>query len=194
MTSHYINIRLLRDPESTPEQLLGVLFGKLHSALVELETGEVGISLPKHSAESTGDLLRLHGSREALETLQAQNWLQGLRDYVLCLPIAPVPEDCAFCVVSRVQTDSNPDRQRRRLTRRLMEREQLDESSALALATQRIPDRAAQFCDLPWIEMRSGSSGQRFRLFIKHHRPINTPTPGTFSTYGLSATATVPWF
>lgn len=48
--------------------------------------------------------------------------------------------------------------------------------------------------DLPWLNLRSLSTGQSFRLFIRHGELLSAPVVGMFSTYGLSATATVPWF
>jgi len=48
--------------------------------------------------------------------------------------------------------------------------------------------------DLPWLNLRSLSTGQSFKLFIRHGDLLSTPVSGMFTTYGLSATATVPWF
>ena len=48
--------------------------------------------------------------------------------------------------------------------------------------------------DLPWINLRSLSNGQPFRLFIRHGDILAVPVGGEFSNYGLSSTATVPWF
>jgi CRISPR-associated endonuclease Csy4 len=183
---HYLDIHLLPDPEFAPEQLLRALFGKLHRALVQLGDGSVGISLPGHSARSTGSHLRLHGSLNALTQLQALDWLTGMRDHVRLGELAAVPSGCQYRVVRRVQVDSNPER----LRRRLMRRHGLDEETA----RQRIPDGAMQLTHLPWIEMRSQSSGQRFRLFIEHGPLQESPTPGNFSSYGLSRSTTIPWF
>lgn len=183
---HYLDIHLLPDPEFAPEQLLRALFGKLHRALVQLGDGSVGISLPGHSACSTGSHLRLHGSLNALTQLQALDWLTGMRDHVRLGELAAVPSGCQYRVVRRVQVDSNPER----LRRRLMKRHGLDAETA----RQRIPDSAMQLTHLPWIEMRSQSSGQRFRLFIEHGPLQGSPTPGTFSSYGLSRSTTVAWF
>lgn len=183
---HYLDIHLLPDPEFAPDQLLRALFGKLHRALVQLGDGSVGISLPGHSARGTGSHLRLHGSLNALTQLQALDWLTGMRDHIRLGELATVPAGCQHRVVRRVQVDSNPERQRRRL----MKRQGLDEDAA----RQRIPDSAMQLTRLPWVEMRSQSSGQRFRLFIEHGPLQDKPSAGTFSSYGLSSAATIPWF
>ncbi|MEG1655801.1 MAG: type I-F CRISPR-associated endoribonuclease Cas6/Csy4, partial [Hafnia sp.] len=38
------------------------------------------------------------------------------------------------------------------------------------------------------------STGQMFPLFIRQGKAQSHPQAGTFSSYGLSSTATVPWF
>lgn len=42
--------------------------------------------------------------------------------------------------------------------------------------------------------MKSLSSQQQFKLFIRHGDLLKEPVKGEFSSYGLSATATIPWF
>lgn len=183
---HYLDLHLLPDPEFAPDQLLRALFAKLHRALVQLGDGSVGLSLPGHSAHGTGSHLRLHGSLSALQQLQQQEWLTGMRDHVRQTEPAAVPVGCQHRVVRRIQVDSNPER----LRRRLMKRHGLSEEAA----RQQIPDSAMQLTRLLWVEMRSQSSGQRFRLFIEHGPLQDTPAPGEFSSYGLSPTTTIPWF
>jgi CRISPR-associated endonuclease Csy4 len=43
------------------------------------------------------------------------------------------------------------------------------------------------------LNVGSQSTGHRFRLFAEH-KPAPFPVVGTFNAYGLSSTATVPWF
>ncbi|WP_244588639.1 type I-F CRISPR-associated endoribonuclease Cas6/Csy4, partial [Escherichia coli] len=38
------------------------------------------------------------------------------------------------------------------------------------------------------------TSQQQFKLFIRHGDLLTEPVKGEFSSYGLSATATIPWF
>jgi CRISPR-associated endonuclease Csy4 len=61
-------------------------------------------------------------------------------------------------------------------------------------ARQAIPDSVSKRSDLPFVMMKSGSSGHGFYLFIEHLAPQETSVAGEFSRYGLSTTATVPWF
>ena len=68
------------------------------------------------------------------------------------------------------------------------------EHVSLEEAARRIPDEVAQRTDLPFIQLKSSSTGQHFRLFVEHGALQEHATPGAFSLYGLSSTATVPWF
>ena len=61
-------------------------------------------------------------------------------------------------------------------------------------AHQRIPDEAARFVNLPFVQLRSTSTSQTFRLFIEHGPGQSNPIAGDFNAYGLSQVATVPWF
>ena len=185
---HYIDLRLLSDPEVSQPHLMGALFSKLHRALVAQRSQHIGISFPAVQTEPPwlGDCLRLHGDQAALAELMALNWLTGMRDHVHATAVLAVPPEASFRVVSRVQAKSNPER----LRRRQMRRHGLDAAQALV----RVPDTAAERLDLPYVQLRSQSTKQSFRLFIRHGALLETVTPGTFGAYGLSATATIPWF
>ena len=71
MTTHYINITLLPDPEFSHAHLLGALVAKLHRVLVQGHTTDIGVSYPQHidqplTKRTLGAVLRLHGTLEAL--------------------------------------------------------------------------------------------------------------------------------
>ena len=185
---HYIDLRLLPDPEVAQPHLMGALFSKLHRALVAQHSENIGISFPAVQTEPPwlGDCLRLHGDQAALAGLMALNWLAGMRDHVHATAVLAVPPKASFRVVSRVQAKSNPER----LRRRQMRRHGFDAAEALA----RMPDTAAKRLDLPYVQMRSQSTDQSFRLFIRHGELLETATAGTFGAYALSTTATIPWF
>lgn len=185
---HYVDLTLLPDPEITQLHLMGALFSKLHRALVAQRSEHVGISFPAVQADRVwlGECLRLHGSQVQLTSLMATPWLIGLRDHVQTTAVLAVPAHAAFRVVSRVQAKSSPDRQRRRQMRR--------HGLTQAQAQARIPDAAAERLDLPYVQLQSQSTVQTFRLFIQHGPLTETAKPGLFSAYGLSPTATIPWF
>ena len=185
---HYVDLTLLPDPEIAQQHLMGALFSKLHLALVAQHSENIGISFPAAQEDRVwlGECLRLHGDQAAIAGLMAHNWLTGMRDHVHSTAVLAAPPKAGFRVVSRVQAKSNPER----LRRRQMRRHGLDAGQALV----RVPDTAAERLDLPYVQLRSQSTEQSFRLFIRHGPLLGTATAGTFGAYGLSATATIPWF
>lgn len=97
-----------------------------------------------------------------------------------------MPEVKGWRCVSRIQVKSSPSR----LLRRSVRKGWLTEEEA----QQRLLTIQQEQTDLPWINLRSLSNGQSFRLFIRHGDILAFPVGGEFSNYGLSSTATVPWF
>ena len=182
---HYLEIRVLPDPEFSSEMLMAALFAKLHRVLGARGQGDIGVSFPDANV-MPGTHLRLHGSAQALQELEASTWRKGLTDYCQCSPVTPVPEIKGWRVVSRVQVKSNPQR----LLRRSVKKGWLTEEQAI----ERLATQAEQRTDLPFLNMKSLSSQQQFKLFIRHGDLLKEPVKGEFSSYGLSATATIPWF
>jgi len=183
---HYLDLILLPDPEFAPTHLMNALAAKLHRALAHREKGDIGMSFPRVQGLKLGNHLRLHGTSTALSELMAQSWLTGMRDHLKLGEVTPIPADVKHCVVRRVQVKSNPERIRRRQMKR--------HGYTAEEARERIPDSAAKTVKLPYIQLRSNSSGHLFPLYIQHGPPQASGQPGTFSAYGLSDTATIPWF
>jgi CRISPR-associated endonuclease Csy4 len=182
----YLDIALLPGPEFAPTLLMNALFAKLHRALVARGAGDIGVSFPEAGPMALGGRLRLHGRGGALAELMAADWLAGMRDHIRLGGVGPVPGDVRHRVVRRVQAKSNPER----LRRRLVARKGIDAEAA----RRAIPDGAAERLSLPYLELSSQSTGQRFRLFVEHLPVQDQAVDGTFSAYGLSPSATVPWF
>lgn len=184
---HYIEFHLLPDPEFAPTQLMNVLYGKLHLALAELGSGDVGVSFPDgDKAHTLGTRLRLHGTVNALDRVMRINWNTGIRDHVVQTPVMSVPADARHRSLYRVQAKSNPDR----LRRRMMKRHRVDVETAV----QQIPDSAAETLKLPYVQIKSLSSRKHFRLFFQFGPVEEKARNGVFNAYGLSREATVPWF
>jgi CRISPR-associated endonuclease Csy4 len=199
---HYVDIRLQPDAEFAPAMLMAALFTKLHKALAVGAHQDIGVSFPQmevgdaaparasrigaHPRYALGQVLRLHGSSLALHKLLTTDWLTGMRDHVACGAVLAVPTDTRHRVVSRVQAKSSPERLRRRQMRR--------HGLTAEQAQERIPDSAAEMLNLPFLTLRSQSTGQTFRLFIRLGAEQATAVPGEFGAYGLSAQVTVPWF
>ena len=185
---HYLDIDLRPDPEFAPHLVMSALYAKLHRALVGLRSDNIAVSFPEVAAKppSLGATLRLHGDRLALARLMQIEWLTGVRDHVTAGTAKAVPSGVRHRNVRRVQAKSSPER----LRRRLMRRHDID----VREASQRIPDDAVELLRLPFIQLASTSTGQRFRLFIAHQPVQPTVVAGAFNAYGLSQQATVPWF
>jgi len=185
---HFVDIDVRPDPEFPASQLMSALYSKVHRALVAQGASNIGVSFPGFdlTPPRLGMRLRLHGNQAALAALLASDWLMGMRDHVALTPPTRVPVDARHRAVRRVQVKSNPER----LRRRLMRRHDLDEQEA----RQRIPDEAVRFASLPFLQLRSTSTGQTFRLFIKHGLIQPSAVSGDFNAYGLSQGATIPWF
>ncbi len=184
----YIDLKLRPDPEFPQTLLMNALLAKLHRALHDLRRSDIGISFPEvgQNARNLGAHLRVHGNAQALSGLLALDWLVGMRDHVEATDALVVPEGVKHRAVSRVQVDSSPERARRRLIKRhgISEEE----------SRERIPDSAGKRCDLPFATLRSKGNGEVFRLFVRQGPLLDQAQQGAFSGYGLSGTATVPWF
>lgn len=190
---HYLDIRLLPDADFTAPVLLNALYAKLHRVLSAQQRCDIGVSFPgystgsqqddKHTPPGLGQTLRLHGSAAALDSLMASHWASGFADYALIGNIRPVPATTQAIRVQRRQAKSNPARERARLMRR--------RNMDAAEAYRRIPDSKARRLSLPFLTLDSSSTGQRFLLFI-HQHAATQPASGTFNSYGLSSSATLP--
>lgn len=186
---HYIDIQLRPDPEFRVDTLMGALFSKLHRALAHREETSIGISFPAHALKPTrtlGNVLRLHANAAQLQALMAEPWLTGMRDHVTLSEMAPVPDRVEYCIVRRRQFKTNAERLRRRRAMR--------HGETMEQASEHIPVSVERKVKLPYIALRSQSSGHTFDLFVEHGPPRTKPIDGTFNSYGLSQGATVPWF
>ncbi len=189
--THFIDIHLLTDPEFPAQVLLNALYAKLHKALVHLGSQTIGVSFPAHTDKHLGDVLRLHGNPIDLAALQALPWLGAMSGLVQSSAMAAVPGAAQHRNVRRVQSQSNPERVKRRLVKRLMQREGIDEVQAQENVKVPQPTQLSE----PFIAVQSSSTGgQHFRLFIRHGLVQAQAQTGHFNAYGLSSTATVPWF
>lgn len=188
MTTHFIDLRVVSDPETSEPRLLGALYDKLHLTLVRRRCNDIGISFPCYSLNprALGPVLRLHGSVEALAGLMEGDWLGGVRDHVRIGELAPVPPASSHRTIQRKQFKTSVERLRRRRMRR--------KGETVEQVERAIPSSAQQRPKLPYVYLRSKSTSQPFCLFIAMGTAQEQPVPGSFNSHGLSTTATVPWF
>lgn len=185
---HYIDIHLRPDPDFVPSMLMNALFSKLHRALVDNPALVIAVSFPEYSLSplGLGSHLRLHGQQQSLASLQNTQWLAGMRDHVACKDVQAVPNNAQHIFVRRAQAKSNTER----LVRRYAKRKGISEDEARMQYQAVKPEKLR----LPFVTLNSQSSGQRFSLFIQQTKSQESLQAGDFNRYGLSQTATVPWF
>ena len=191
MSTHYLEITLLPDPEFSHAHLLGALVAKLHRILVHLQSTGIGASFPQHVSQpphhrTLGSVLRLHGTLPELQHLMSQHWLRGMHDHIQMTDLLAVPPHAQHRIVRRRQFKTNVERLRRRRMRRKGE---TAEQAATA-----IPDSVERRPDLPFVQLRSHSTGHPFRLYVEHGPLLPQAVSGQFNAYGLTQDATVPWF
>lgn len=182
---NYQEIRILPNPEFQEPMLMAALFAKLHLALAARKNGDIGISFPEYG-KTLGGVLRLHGCQAVLEALNETHWYAGFKDYCSLTAVVSVPTVIGWRTVNRVQVKSSAERLMRRSVRKgwLTEEE----------AEQRLAQMHTQSTNLPFLQLKSLSTGQHFRLFICHGELQTFQVLGGFSSYGLSASTTIPWF
>jgi len=181
---NYLNIILLPDDELPGPVLMNALYTKLHKSLCDSQSTDIGVSFPDYKF-TLGNVLRLHGTAEALDKLQCQNWIGGMSGYCQQGDIKPVPAGAEFRTISRKQPTMSPAK-----LRRLIKRGSITEEDAKNYKTKLF----TKGLDNPYLELTSGSNGQRHRRYIEFGPLLDNPVEGNFDQFGLSKTATIPWF
>ena len=187
----YCDITLLPDAESNLGFLWEKVYTQVHLALVEQQdagVSKVAISIPGYGDKPfpLGNKLRLLANNESdLEKLELAKWLNRLQDYCHFTNVKPVPATEVFVNFSRKQFKTNPERLARRRAKRH------NESLEQALSYYKNMDE--QVSKLPFIQVKSLSNNSRFPLFIEKTNQLQR-LESEFNCYGLSKTATVPWF
>ncbi|WP_198244587.1 type I-F CRISPR-associated endoribonuclease Cas6/Csy4 [methane-oxidizing endosymbiont of Gigantopelta aegis] len=181
---HYIDIRILPDAEMRENVLLNKVYTKFHKALCTLDAEDIGVSFPEYKIK-LGRLLRIHSNAERLTELQKMQWLGGLVGYCNIAEIKLVPENTTFRVISRIQTTMSPAKYRRLLARgTITEKEQKQYKAKMF----------QKGLDNPYMELESASTGKKYRRYLIFSDLLDNSVEGKFDQFGLSKTATVPWF
>jgi len=196
----YIDITLLPDAEASLGFLWKKMYPIIHVALVESKSPEgnfnLAVSFPGYGDKSfpLGAKLRLFATtRERLQQLDISGRLNRFSDYCHWTSIKEVPEVKKYVCFSRKQFKTSVIR----LARRRMKR--TNESLEGAIDSIKSKGFTNMSSNLPYINLQSSSTQENsnakhiFRLFIEK-TDSNSPAPGSFNSYGLSKSATVPWF
>ncbi len=182
---YYINLLLSADEEVPIYFIRNKTFTKLHKALHDQKQTSIGISFPNYKIK-LGDVIRLHGDKASLETLQQTNWLGGLSGYCEVTDILPVPEKVeAYRTVSRIRQNKTNAK-----LNRLTKRNEMSDDDVKSYKAKMF----AESLDNPYLELVSTSNGHKHRRYLQFGEIVDSPIVGEFDTFGLSKTATVPWF
>ena len=211
----YQEITLIPNADINRHFLWSKTFQQIHLGLVEIQDAQkrvpIGLSFPEYKMGEKfgilGSKLRLFAADEAaLTRFDVARRLNRLSDYVHCTGIRPVPDAVkGYAVYQREQ----PKTSKERLARRYAKRHNMDYEAALNSKVELSAKlEAGVECEktlmsysemphqtilTPFIRLKSLSSSNTFCLWIKKSEVENS-NDGTFTTYGLSATATVPEF
>lgn len=184
--NHYIDINLFPDAEIPGSVLMNAVFSKLHKALCDLSSTSIGVSFPKANV-TLCNLLRLHGGEPDLSNLMNKNWLGGISGYCKVSEVAQVPEFVKHRTVSRKHLTKSPAKLRRQVRRgNLTETQRADYQVKMTNQYGQI--------SLPYLDLTSGSNGHKHRRYIQLGELVDHPVIGDFDQFGLSKTATIPWF
>ena len=181
----YIDIKIKPDAEMRASMLLNKVYSKLHKALFDINADDVGVSFPETKI-LLGHVLRIHSNKKKLLDLDITNWLGGLVSYCDKSDVLIVQEEFENRRVSRWQSNMSEAHLRRLILRGSIDAKEVKGYKAKMFA--------AQMTTLPFLELESASNGKRHRRYIKVSKPQNESVLGKFDTFGLSKTATIPWF
>lgn len=189
----YIEITLLPNDEIPIYFLWQKLYPQIHLGLVEIQNSQgkapIGMSFPEYNeaVNYLGCALRLFSDgKKTLELFNVAKWLSRLTDYCHYTSIKEVPQSInTFARFKRVQFDTNVERLARRRAKR--------KGESFEQAIKHFDGFKDQESKLPYINMTSLSNNKQFRLFIEKEM-VEQAELGEFNCYGLSKTATVPWF
>lgn len=181
---YYQCLKLKPDEESPVYFLRNVCFTKLHKALHTLKSTDIAISFPNYKVK-LGDVIRLHGTESRLTELQDTNWLGGLSGYCDVSEIRAIPDEMKHRNISRIQSNMTASKLRRLIKRGSINAEEAKQYKAKMFT---------QGLDNPYLELDSASNGNKHRRYIQFGELLDNPIAGEFDQFGLSKTATVPWF
>lgn len=181
---YYIDIRLFPNKEIRENILLNQVYTAFHKRLYELKSTQIGVSFPEYKLK-LGRLFRIHGDKEALEKLIEKEWLGKYASFCKITKIEKIPENIQYRTVSRIQQNMTEAKLRRLIKRGTISEEECKQYRIKMLEGG---------LDNPFVELVSMSNGQLHRRFIKFGELQSTEIQGEFDFFGLSKTATIPWF
>jgi CRISPR-associated endonuclease Csy4 len=191
--NHYIDLTLFCDAEISISFVCNKTYAKLHKALNDLRSDNIGVSFPKYKVK-LGNIIRLHGSEPRLVELQATNWLGCLAGYCDTPSIQAVPNDVKYRTVSRIQPTMNLKKLDNRVAYQKANGALQTDKDVKKYEKQYKAKMLATRLDNPYLELQSTSNGNLHRRYIQFGELLENSVSGEFDYFGLSKTATIPWF
>jgi len=187
---YYIDIKLLPDAEISLGFLWKKVYQQVHLSLVEAKNESLALSFPQYGAKifPMGDILRMFApSKQEMESLDLDNWLSRLKDYIEISKILQTPDNVSYIHFKRRQFKYHNNVLKR------AEHQAKRRGISLEEALEHFKDYKAKENTLPFIQVKSLSSNQELKIFIEKVEK-DEELEGNFNTFGLSKTATVPYF
>lgn len=181
---YYLDIKLAPDEEVPIYFIRNKICTKLHKALFTLKSIEIGVSFPQYKV-MLGDVIRLHGSEVKLIELQSSEWLGSLQGYCSVSAIQAIPADVLYRTISRKQANMTEAKLRRLIKRGSISKD--EEKGYKAKMFQQGLSNA-------YLELDSHSNGHKHRRYLAFGDLSRSPTKGYFDSFGLSKSASIPWF
>ena len=214
--NYYQDITFVSNTEINLGFIWQKVFQQVHIALVDngydivrkgedgrethLKKSKIGVSFPAYADKvfPLGNTLRLLAAEHALlEGLNIEKWLHRLQDYVSISSIKEVPDSVAYVGFrrNRIKGEMRLERSLQKKARHIADKFGVDFKKTLAELQE---SHVFEKLDLPYIQVESQSSAAserkpRFKLFIDKIEYQHSQY-GEYDCYGLSKTATVPWF
>ncbi len=167
------------------------LYQELHLRLVEHQEKEgspIGFGFPDYGVKSegfpVGERLHLFGTEQALRSFELAKALNKFSEYVNITAVQAVPPNTSFVRYKRYQPKYN---NLERLARRYAKRHNISFEEAL----QKYESKKQEISRLPFLQLKSHSSQNYFKLFIQKEDASSETQPQFFSTYGLSKSGSI---
>lgn len=189
MLTHYFELRAIPQIEITEVDVMNQLMQSLHQVLVNHQ-GNIAVSFPCYNLHRTlGGIIRLFGTETDLHKLLIDLKQQSsVTDYALALSITPIPTNVkGYLRLIRVNPkgQSALKRAKKRLT--------AQGKWSNEVANKMIDKWGSVNLQYPHLHFSSKSTNQQFIMWLKQEKSAESVS-GTFNSYGLSKTATVPEF
>ncbi len=214
--NYYQDLTLIANAEINLGYIWQKVFQQVHIALVDkgyeyvrkendgtettLRGSKIAVSFPCYgdNAYPLGNKLRLLAQEQAfLEGLGIEKWLSRLLDYVQIDSIEAVPSSVSYAGFrqKRVKGEKRLEQSLQKKAKHISDKFGLDFNDTLQELNKKYAFNEEK---MPYIQVESQSSATddrkpRFKLFIEKAK-LAGPQQGRFDCYGLSKTATVPWF